>query len=172
MDFLNDLMGLILLFACLGIILVFLKDYIRIGGKQMIVNKREKTIIYRIYYKNQCLTQGTITEAQLPIQFGRNTGNGNDVVIVPEGKKIPDEDAHTVSRAWFFIQKDAMGNTLLYSAEPSVGGMKKVSDNKKLVVSDGGKWRAMHTVRLESELRLKADQFQVILNKEEPEESM
>ena len=33
MDFFTDLMGLILLIVCSLIVLIFLKDYIRLGGK-------------------------------------------------------------------------------------------------------------------------------------------
>ena len=166
MDFFTDLMGLLLLIVCVLIVLIFLKDYIRIGREKVIVNgdKSRKMITYSVHYKNKRIAQGGISDAQLPFQFGRNAGSGNDVAVVPEG--TPEEDASSVSRAWFFIQKDAMGNYVLYSAEQSVDGTKKVSEKKKLVAADGSGWRAMHTVKLQSELRLKADQFQVILNVE------
>lgn len=166
MDFFTDLMGLLLLMVCILIVLIFLKDYIRIGGKKVIVDgsKHQKVITYRVHYKNKLVAQGSISDEQLPFQFGRNAGSGNDVVVVPAG--TPEEDASSVSRAWFFIQKDAMGNYVLYSADQAVDDTKKVSEKKKLVAADGSGWRAMHTVKLQSELRLKADQFQVMLNVE------
>lgn len=169
MDFFTDLMGLLLLIVCILIVLIFLKDYMRIGGKRVIINgnKNQKMITYSVYYKNKIIAQGGISDEQLPFQFGRTAGNGNDVVVVPEG--IPEEEASSVSRAWFFIQKDALGNYVLYSAERSADGAKKISEKKKLVAADGSGWRAMHTVKLQSELRLKADQFQVMLNVENPE---
>ena len=42
MDFFTDLMGLILLIVCILIVLIFLKDYIRLGGKKTTVNKKQK----------------------------------------------------------------------------------------------------------------------------------
>ena len=152
MDFFTDLMGLILLIVCILIILIFLKDYIRLGGKKTTVNKKQK-----------------ITDDQLPFQVGRNAGSGNDVVVVPEG--TPADEAASVSRAWFYIQKDALGNYMVYSAELSGDGKKRQSEKKKLVVENGNTWKAMHTVKLQSEVRLKADQFQVILDVENPGES-
>ena len=110
-----------------------------------------------------------ITDDQLPFQFGRNAGSGNDVVVVPEG--TPADEAASVSRAWFYIQKDALGNYMVYSAELSGDGKKRQSEKKKLVVENGNTWKAMHTVKLQSEVRLKADQFQVILDVENPGES-
>lgn len=50
-------------------------------------------------------------------------------------------------------------------------GKKRQSEKKKLVVENGNTWKAMHTVKLQSEVRLKADQFQVILDVENPGES-
>ena len=105
----------------------------------------------------------------LPFQFGRNAGSGNDVVVVPEG--TPADEAASVSRAWFYIQKDALGNYMVYSAELSGDGKKRQSEKKKLVVENGNTWKAMHTVKLQSEVRLKADQFQVILDVENPGEA-
>ena len=141
MDFFTDLMGLILLIVCILIVLIFLKDYIRLGGKKTTVNKKQKMIVYEVHQNNKRIQQGWITDDQLPFQFGRNAGSGNDVVVVPEG--TPADEAASVSRAWFYIQKDALGNT----------------------------WKAMHTVKLQSEVRLKADQFQVILDVENSGES-
>ena len=138
MDFFTDLMGLILLIVCILIVLIFLKDYIRLGGKKTTVNKKQKMIVYEVHQNNKRIQQGWITDDQLPFQFGRNAGSGNDVVVVPEG--TPADEAASVSRAWFYIQN---GNT----------------------------WKAMHTVKLQSEVRLKADQFQVILDVENPGES-
>ena len=109
------------------------------------------------------------SDDQLPFQFGRNAGSGNDVVVVPEG--TPADEAASVSRAWFYIQKDALGNYMVYSAELSGDGKKRQSEKKKLVVENGNTWKAMHTVKLQSEVRLKADQFQVILDVENPGES-
>lgn len=41
MDFFTDLMGLILLIVCILIVLIFLKDYIRLGGKrQLLIRSR------------------------------------------------------------------------------------------------------------------------------------
>ena len=42
MDFFTDLMGLILLIVCILIVLIFLKDYIRLGGKKTTINKKQK----------------------------------------------------------------------------------------------------------------------------------
>ena len=103
MDFFTDLMGLILLIVCILIVLIFLKDYIRFGGKKTTDNKKQKMIVY--------------------------------------------------------------------SAELSGDGKKRQSEKKKLVVENGNTWKAMHTVKLQSEVRLKADQFQVILDVENPGES-
>ena len=169
MDFFTDLMGLILLIVCILIVLIFLKDYIRLGGKKTTVNKKQKMIVYEVYQNNKRIQQGWITDDQLPFQFGRNAGRGNDVVVVPEG--TPADEAASVSRAWFYIQKDALGNYMVYSAELSGDGKKRQSEKKKLVVENGNTWKAMHTVKLQSEVRLKADQFQVILDVENPGES-
>ena len=170
MDFFTDLMGLLLLSVCILIVLIFLKDYIRIGRRKADanINKKQKMINYEVYYKNKLVKQGGISDDQLPFQFGRNDGNGNDVAIVP--KDTPEKDANSVSRAWFFIQQGVMGNYMLYSAEPSSDGTKTTSGRKKLVVAEGGSWKAMRTVELQSELQLKADQFQVILEVENPED--
>ena len=108
MDFFTDLMGLILLIVCILIVLIFLKDYIRLGGKKTTVNKKQKMIVYEVHQNNKRIQQGWITDDQLPFQFGRNAGSGNDVVVVPEG--TPADEAASVSRAWFYIQKDALGN--------------------------------------------------------------
>lgn len=168
MDFFTDLMELLLLSVCVLIVLIFLKDYIRIGRKTaaVSVNKKQRVINYEVYYKNKLVKQGDISDDQLPFQFGKNDGNGNDVAIVP--KDTPEKDARSVSRAWFFIQKDVMGNYMLYSAEQSGDGTKTISREKKLVVAEGSSWKAMHTVKLQDELQLKADQFQVILEIENP----
>ena len=48
MDFFTDLMGLILLIVCILIVLIFLKDYIRLGGKKTTVNKKQKMIVYEM----------------------------------------------------------------------------------------------------------------------------
>ena len=160
MDFFTDLMGLILLIVCILIVLIFLKDYIRLGGKKTTVNKKQKMIVYEVHQNNKRIQQGWITDDQLPFQFGRNAGSGNDVVVVPEG--TPADEAASVSRAWFYIQKDALGNYMVYSAELSGDGKKRQSEKKKLVVENGNTWKAMHTVKLQSEVRLKADQFQVM----------
>lgn len=170
MDFFTDLMGLLLLIICILIVLIFLKDYIRIGRRTAAadVNKRRRMINYEVYYKNKLVKQGGISDDQLPFQFGRNDGNGNDVAIVPKG--TPEKDAKSVSRAWFFIQRDVMGKYMLYSAEPSGDGTRRSSHEKKLVVAEGGSWEAMRTAELQSELQLKADQFQVILEIENPED--
>ena len=55
MDFFTDLMGLILLIVCILIVLIFLKDYIRLGGKKTTVNKKQKMIVYEVIrqYKEQ-----------------------------------------------------------------------------------------------------------------------
>ena len=159
MDFFTDLMGLILLIVCILIVLIFLKDYIRLGGKKTTVNKKQKMIVYEVHQNNKRIQQGWITDDQLPFQFGRNAGSGNDVVVVPEG--TPADEAASVSRAWFYIQKDALGNYMVY----------RQSEKKKLVVENGNTWKAMHTVKLQSEVRLKADQFQVILDVENSGES-
>ena len=169
MDLFTDLMGLILLIVCILIVLIFLKDYIRLGGKKTTVNKKQKMIVYEVHQNNKRIQQGWITDDQLPFQFGRNAGSGNDVVVVPEG--TPADEAASVSRAWFYIQKDALGNYMVYSAELSGDGKKRQSEKKKLVVENGNTWKAMHTVKLQSEVRLKADQFQVILDVENPGES-
>lgn len=170
MDFFTDLMGLLLLIICILIVLIFLKDYIRIGRRTAAanVNKVQRMINYKVYYKNKLVKQGDISDDQLPFQFGRNDGNGNDVAIVP--KDTPEEDAKSVSRAWFFIQKDVMGNYVLYSAEQSGDGTRRLSQRKKLVVADGSGWKAMRTAELQAELQLKAEQFQVILEVENPED--
>ena len=144
MDFFTDLMGLILLIVCILIVLIFLKDYIRLGGKKTTVNKKQKMIVYEVH-------------------------QNNDVVVVPEG--TPADEAASVSRAWFYIQKDALGNYMVYSAELSGDGKKRQSEKKKLVVENGNTWKAMHTVKLQSEVRLKADHFQVILDVENPGEA-
>ena len=159
MDFFTDLMGLILLIVCILIVLIFLKDYIRLGGKKTTANKKQKMIVYEVHQNNKRIQQGWITDA----------GSGNDVVVVPEG--TPADEAASVSRAWFYIQKDALGNYMVYSAELSGDGKKRQSEKKKLVVENGNTWKAMHTVKLQSEVRLKADQFQVILDVENPGES-
>lgn len=169
MDFFTDLMGLILLIVCILIVLIFLKDYIRLGGKKTTDNKKQKMIVYEVHQNNKRIHQGWITDDQLPFQFGRNAGSGNDVVVVPEG--TPADEAASVSRAWFYIQKDALGNYMVYSAELSGDGKKRQSEKKKLVVENGNTWKAMHTVKLQSEVRLKADQFQVILDVENPGEA-
>ena len=49
MDFFTDLMGLILLIVCILIVLIFLKDYIRLGGKKTTVNKKQKMIVYEVH---------------------------------------------------------------------------------------------------------------------------
>lgn len=167
--FFTDLMGLILLIVCILIVLIFLKDYIRLGGKKTTVNKKQKMIVYEVHQNNKRIQQGWITDDQLPFQFGRNAGSGNDVVVVPE--ETPADEAASVSRAWFYIQKDALGNYMVYSAELSGDGKKRQSEKKKLVVENGNTWKAMHTVKLQSEVRLKADQFQVILDVENPGEA-
>lgn len=82
MDFFTDLMGLILLIVCILIVLIFLKDYIRLGGKKTTVNKKQKMIVYEVHQNNKRIQQGWITDDQLPFQFGRNAGSGNDVVVV------------------------------------------------------------------------------------------
>ena len=78
MDFFTDLMGLILLIVCILIVLIFLKDYIRLGGKKTTVNKKQKMIVYEVHQNNKRIQQGWITDDQLPFQFGRNAGSGND----------------------------------------------------------------------------------------------
>ena len=81
MDFFTDLMGLILLIVCILIVLIFLKDYIRLGGKKTTVNKKQKMIVYEVHQNNKRIQQGWITDDQLPFQFGRNAGSGNDGFI-------------------------------------------------------------------------------------------
>ena len=88
MDFFTDLMGLILLIVCILIVLIFLKDYIRLGGKKTTVNKKQKMIVYEVHQNNKRIQQGWITDDQLPFQFGRNAGSGNDVVVVPEEHRL------------------------------------------------------------------------------------
>ena len=53
MDFFTDLMGLILLIVCILIVLIFLKDYIRLGGKKTTVNKKQKMIVYEVHQNNK-----------------------------------------------------------------------------------------------------------------------
>lgn len=60
------------------------------------------------------------------------------------------DEAASVSRAWFYIQKDALDNYMVYSAELSGDGKKRQSEKKKLVVENGNTWKAMHTVKLQS----------------------
>ena len=149
---------------------IFLKDYIRLGGKKTTVNKKQKMIVYEVHQNNKRIQQGWITDDQLPFQFGRNAGSGNDVVVVPEG--TPADEAASVSRAWVCIfRKMLWAIYMAYSAELSGDGKKRQSEKKKLVVENGNTWKAMHTVKLQSEVRLKADQFQVILDVENSGES-
>ena len=61
MDFFTDLMGLILLIVCILIVLIFLKDYIRLGGKKTTVNKKQKMIVYEVHQNNKRIQQGWIT---------------------------------------------------------------------------------------------------------------
>ena len=58
MDFFTDLMGLILLIVCILIVLIFLKDYIRLGGKKTTVNKKQKMIVYEVHQNNKRIQQG------------------------------------------------------------------------------------------------------------------
>ena len=64
MDFFTDLMGLILLIVCILIVLIFLKDYIRLGGKKTTVNKKQKMIVYEVHQNNKRIQQGWITDDQ------------------------------------------------------------------------------------------------------------
>ena len=88
MDFFTDLMGLILLIVCILIVLIFLKDYIRLGGKKTTVNKKQKMIVYEVHQNNKRIQQGWITDDLLPFQFGRNAGSGNDVVVLHPGDTL------------------------------------------------------------------------------------
>ena len=169
MDFFTDLMGLILLIACIAIVLIFLKDYTQTGKAAVMVNKKQKRIVYEIYHKDELLKSGAILDSQLPFQFGRKAGSGNDAAIVTEA--VSEEEAGSVSRAWFFIQQDTVGNYVLYSADESAGDQKKISGQKKLIVPVKGSWRAVHTVKLQPGLQVKADRFKVTLNVENPEDA-
>ena len=70
MDFFTDLMGLILLIVCILIVLIFLKDYIRLGGKKTTDNKKQKMIVYEVHQNYNRILQGGITVVQLPFHFG------------------------------------------------------------------------------------------------------
>lgn len=162
MDFITNMLGLLLLVICILIVLIFLKDYIRIGKKTVKAAKRSsEAIVYEIRYKNKKIDEGTIDMNSLPVQFGREAGSGNDIVVAPD--KLPEDDRMAVSRAWFFIQKDASDRLVVYAAEPSAGGEKKTSAKAKLVISNGDGLRPVRSVRLESELILKAEKFLVVL---------
>ena len=158
LEFGSDVLGLCLLVVCIGIVGIFLKDFIRLKDD-------EEIIIYRVCYKNSVLEKGSIAMSKLPVQFGRAKGSGNDIVIAPEG--VAAETLQAISHAWFFIQKDTAGRLTVYSADASVGEQKIPSEKPKLVVLNGGQVKAKHAVRLDSEVVLKAKDLRVILSVEE-----
>ncbi|MGN0204038.1 MAG: hypothetical protein ACI4BB_05825 [Coprococcus sp.] len=167
MDFITNMMGLALFLVCICIVLIFLKDYLRLTGKKVKTETGKKRsfegITYEIYYKGRQIDKGIIEMDELPVQFGRESGFGNDIIVVPDG--VPEDDKVAVSRAWFFVQTDAREQLMIYAAEPSAGGEKKLSTKLKLLVDEEntGKGRPMRSVRLDGRITLKADQFRVIL---------
>lgn len=119
-------------------------------------------VCYEVYYKGRKIQQDFIDMEDLPVQFGRERGMGNDVIVAPEG--VPEEGRRAISRAWFYIQRDMMGELQIYSAEASNSGSKKASDKKKLVlVADDQKLKLARAAALKSELVLKAEEIVVIL---------
>lgn len=175
MNIVTDFLGLALIAACIFIIGIFLKDFMHFcvketddkkpGGKgQKKVRRREPSITYRIRYKGKVLEEGSIAASELPVQFGRAKGSGNDIIVAPEG--IAAETLQAISRTWFYIQKDSSGYLTVYSADASVNGHKKMAAKPNLVVLKEGQMKAELAVRLDSEVVLKAKDLLMILSVE------
>lgn len=166
MDFITNMMGLLLLIICIGIVLVFMKDYLKLGKAiPKTIKNGNEMIFYEIRYKNKRIDSGEIDMDELPVQFGRERGCGNDIIIAPD--TVPEEDRIAVSSAWFYIQKDAAEHLVVYSADSSAGSEKRTSAKIKLIVDSNGEAKAVRSARLESELILKAGKFLVILSVQE-----
>lgn len=166
MDFFRNAGMLLLLIVCIGIVFIFLKDYLRLTGRKNGYGREKKNnpagIVYEIRYKNKTVDRGTIDMESLPVQFGREAGYGNDIIVVPDD--VPEEDGRAVSRAWFFISRDAREQLMIYSAEASAAGEEKqLSTSMKLLVSDGDRKKPARSVKLGSEVVLLAENFKVIL---------
>ncbi len=171
MDFLTEIFGLILLVVCLIIIGIFLVDFMRFGKKTKDVKRpgkvayKEQSVTYKVRYKGKVLQAGSISMDELPVQFGRVKGGGNDIVIAPEN--VAAETLQAISHTWFYIQKDVSGYLTVYSADAAVNGHKKTAAKPKLVVLKDGEKKAEHAVRLDSEVVLKAKDLLMILSVEE-----
>lgn len=169
MDFFTNLLGLGLFIVCLVIVGIFLADFVRFGtgsGKGSHKNGRtaktvwqpQMQIAYTVSYRNRVVGEGMIDMKELPVQFGRRRDSGNDIAVSDYG--LPQEALTAVSQAWFFIQADASGRPVLYSAEPG----RKPSKDKKLVVVENGKARLERAVRLDNELTLRAERLTLTFN--------
>lgn len=165
MDFITNMMGILLLLICGGIVVIFLKDYLRLGKTiPKTIKNGGGTIFYEVCYRNKRIDSGEIDMDELPVQFGRERGCGNDIIVAPGQLAVPEEDRLAVSSAWFYIQKDASEHLVVYSADASAGGEKKASAKVKLVVDNDGEAKAVRSARLDSELVLKAGKFLVVLS--------
>lgn len=176
MDIFTDILGFVLIFICIFIIGIFLKDFTHFSIKEADdkkpagrgtknVRRREPSVTYRIRYKGKVLEEGSIAASELPVQFGRAKGSGNDIIVAPEG--IAPETLQAISRTWFYIQKDSSGYLTVYSADASVNGHKKMAAKPNLVVLREGQKKAEYAVRLDSEVVLKAKDLLMILSVEE-----
>jgi hypothetical protein len=169
MDFVTNMLGLLLLLICILIIFIFLKDYIRTGAKtekkNPVTKKKVSTsrvIHYVVRYKGRSVQSGDIDQSQLPVQFGRSENSGNDILI--GARMIPDSVLECVHRAWFYIQPNAVGELTVYSADISDNGIKKVSSQKKLQVVHGGQVKKESAVGLVSKITLRENELSVELS--------
>lgn len=163
MDFFTHFFGFGLLIVCLVIIVIFLKDYVT--GLGNIKKKTGEHIVYEVYYRDKVVQKGSMDMSEIPVQFGRIKGSGNDVVIAPSG--VPTEALNAVSRTWFYIERDTAGVLCVYSADTSVNGQKKTAPKAKLLVVNGNKKQAKVAVKLDREVKLQAKDIRMILRVEE-----
>ncbi len=169
MDFVSDILVILLFIACIVIVLIFLYDYFRLlplGKEERRPGEMVRVFGYKLFYGSRVIDRGSFKMEDLPVQFGRVKAEGVDVWVFGRHKEIPEEEFLKVSRFWFYLTTNASGQPVLCRGREGAG---QQEEKPLVIVTPEGREREEYSVRLESGLTVSAGSFKVTFDVREEE---